>query len=89
MRLKIAAFNLLRGLPPALAARLRRDAAPELNAPVHDAPVAGTPGSSARGHALGSSAGGQAPCKAGRDARGRFVALPPPVLRGRKGDAQQ
>ena len=45
-RLKIAAFSLLRGLPPALVARLRADEAPELNAPVHyawflDAPVAG------------------------------------------------
>src|SRR5208282_216518 len=81
-RLKIAAFNLLRGLPPALAARLLADEVTELHAPVHyawfqDAPVPGGPG---------SSAPGQAPCKAGRDARGRFAAAPPPVLRGRKAE---
>jgi len=81
-RLKIAAFSLLRGLPPALVARLRADEAPELNARCTTR-IFRTP--RCRG-GPGSSAPGQAPCKAGRDARGRFAAPPPPVLRGQQAE---
>jgi hypothetical protein len=91
IRVTQAAYRHLRWLPRALAARLQADAAPELRAPVHylwllDKPVAETPGSSARGHAAGPTAAGRAPGKPRRDARGRFAAPPPPVLRGRKAE---
>jgi hypothetical protein len=72
VRLWCAADHHLRWLPRALAARVQADDVPELRAPVHysqfqDAPVPGSPGPSAPGQAL---------CKAGRDARGRFAAAP-------------
>src|SRR5208282_2865597 len=41
---------------------------------------------SRRSSARGQAPVGQAVCRAGRDARGRFAAPPPPVLRGRKAD---
>ena len=82
-RLAQALTRHLRWLPRALAERVWAYGVPELRSQVHysqfqDAP----PGSSARGQALV----GQAAYKAGRDARGRFAAPPPPVLRGRKAD---
>jgi hypothetical protein len=80
IRLAQAAEHHLRWLPRALAERVWAYEVTELRAPVHysqfqDAPVP-----------PGSSAPGQAACKSGRDARGRFAALPPPVLRGRKAE---
>jgi hypothetical protein len=81
-RLAQALTRHLRWLPRALAERVWAYDVPELHAPMHysqfqDTPVAGSPG---------PSAPGQAPCKAGRDTRGRFAAAPPPVLRGRKAE---
>jgi hypothetical protein len=82
MRLTGAAYRHLRWLPRALAARLLAGEATELRAPMHDAQFQDAPVSAGPE----SSAAGQAPCKAGRDARGRFAALPPPVLRGGKAE---
>jgi hypothetical protein len=81
-QLACAASLYLRWLPRALAARLQAYEVPELRAPVHyawllDKPVAESPR---------PSGPGQAPYKAGRDARGRFAAPPPPMLRGRKAE---
>jgi len=80
MRLMAAAYRNLRWLPRALAARVQADEVPELWATANYAWLLDNP------VAPGSSAPGQAACKAGRDARGRFAAAPPPVLRGRKAE---
>jgi hypothetical protein len=74
IRLKQAASRYLRWLPRALAARLQADEATELHAPMHYSQFQDAP------------VPGRAPCKAGRDARRRFAAPPPPVLRGRKAE---
>ena len=94
-RLAQALTRHLRWLPRALAERVWAYDVPELRSQVHysqfqDVPV--SPGSSAppgqaRWQALvGQALVGQAVCRAGRDARGRFAAPPPPVLRGRKAE---
>jgi len=85
IRLTAALTRHLRWLPRALAERIWAYDVPELRAPARctflpDNPV--SPGSSA----LGQAPDGQGPRKAGRDARGRFAAPPPPVLRGWKAE---
>jgi hypothetical protein len=93
-RLAQALTRHLRWLPRALAERVLAYEVPELRAPMHytqfqDAPPGSSapPGQDARWQALvGQALVGQAACKAGRDARGRFAALPPPVLRGREAE---
>src|SRR5271165_4863797 len=90
LRLVDALTRHLRWLPRALAERLHAYDVPELRARVHYSQLPDAPaGPSAQGQAPGTSARGQALCKAGRDARGRFAAAPPPVPRGRQAERAQ
>src|SRR5208282_1373139 len=73
-RLAQALTRHLRWLPRALAERVWAYDVPELRAPARCSWLPDNPVSP------GSSAAGQGACKAGRDARGRFAAPPPPVL---------
>src|SRR5271166_1343561 len=81
LRLADALTRHLRWLPRALAERLHAYDVPELRARVHYSQLPDAP--------AGPSAQGQALCKAGRDARGRFAAAPPPVPRGRQAERAQ
>ena len=98
LRLADALTRHLGWLPRALAERLHAYDVPELRARVHYSQLPDAPaGPSAQGQAPGTSAPparwqaleGQALCKAGRDARGRFAAAPPPVPRGRQAERAQ
>jgi hypothetical protein len=90
-RLTAAALAHLPWLPPALAARLRADAATELHAPMYyarlpGAPVAETAEANAGAHATGCvPPPGHGPGMR-RDARGRFAPAPRRAVRGRKAE---
>jgi len=73
-RLIQALLRHVRWLPRALAERVWAFDIQELRSPTHYTQLRDAP--------PGSSAPGQAPGKPHRDARGRFAAPPPPVLRG-------
>jgi hypothetical protein len=98
-RLLAVAYQVKAYLPSDIAARVALGGNELAAPPRPDEPPVATPGTTgARGHAPGTSGRGQAPAgqvprslergKAGRDARGRFVARARPALRGRMAERE-